>query len=184
LIARKLFHLLSILLIFPILFLNDNQRIAFSILFLISVFTIDILRLRNENFKKFFLSIFKSILKKNEINDWTGATYLAISYVLINIIFEKEVVIFSLLVLAICDPVAAIFGTYIKPNLKIYKKSINGLIGFYLSGFILSFLFFTDVNIFSKILAVLISGIVEVFTPIDDNLSVPLTTAFVLKFSQ
>jgi dolichol kinase len=58
------------------------------------------------------------------------------------------------------------------------------LIGFYLSGFILSFLFFNDLNIFSKILAVLISGIVEVFTPIDDNLSVPLTTAFVLKFSQ
>ena len=182
LISRKLFHLLSIILIFPVLFLNDNYRIAFSISFLIIVLVIDILRLKNKNFGKFFLSIFRGILKKNEINDWTGATYLAISYALINILFEKEIVVFSLIILAICDPVAAIFGTYIKPNIRIYKKSINGLIGFYISGIILSLILFNNISLFSKILAVLISGIVEIFTPIDDNLSVPLTTAFVLKF--
>ncbi|MEO0224478.1 MAG: hypothetical protein ABIL76_05240 [candidate division WOR-3 bacterium] len=164
------------------MFLNDNYRIAFSIFFLIVVLTIDVLKLKNRNFRKIFLSIFGSILKKNEISDWTGATYLAISYALINVLFEKEIVIFSLIVLAICDPIAAIFGTYIRPNIRIYKKSINGLIGFYISGIIISLLLFENISLFSKILAVLISGIVEVFTPIDDNLSVPLTTAFVLKF--
>jgi len=174
--------LLSVILIFPVLFLSDNYRIVFSISFLIVVLLIDVLRLKNRNFGKLFLSIFRSILKKDEINDWTGATYLAISYALINILFEKEIVIFSLIILAICDPIAAIFGTYIRPNIKIHRKSINGLIGFYLSGIILSLLFFDNISLFSKILAVLISGIVEIFTPIDDNLSVPLTTAFILKF--
>jgi dolichol kinase len=183
LIYRKLFHLLTLFLIIPVLILDKEGRIIFSILFLLTVFLIDTLRLESKSFRKIFMILFGGMLKKHEYREYTGSTYLAISYVLINLLFEKEIIIFSMLILTICDPIAAIIGTYTKPNIKIFKKSLNGLIGFYLAGIIISLIFFPNLSLTAKILAVLISGIVEIFTPIDDNLAIPITSSIILKLS-
>jgi len=182
-IYRKLFHLLSLFLIIPVIIFDENQRIIFSILFLLVVFTIDTLRQKDKNFRKLFMSFFKGILKKYEFKEYTGATYLAFAYAIINILFEKEIVIFSILVIAFCDTSAYLFGTYIKPNIKLYKKSINGLFGFIIAGFIISLLSFKELSLYSKLLAVFISAIVELIVPIDDNLSVPITSSVILKIT-
>ncbi|MEO0203163.1 MAG: hypothetical protein ABIL37_05550 [candidate division WOR-3 bacterium] len=167
----------------PVLVLEKEWRILFSVLFLLVVFSIDTLRLQNKSFRKIFLNFFGGILKKHEYREYTGSTYLAISYALINLLFEKEIIIFSLLILSICDPVASIIGNYVKPNIKIFKKSLNGLIGFYIAGILVSIITFPNLSLSVKLLAVLLSGIVEIFTPIDDNLAIPIASSFILKFS-
>ncbi len=182
-IYRKLFHLFSIVLIVPVLILDKHWCIIISISLLLIVFIVDTLRLRHAGFRKIFMLFFRGILKRDELRAYTGATYLAISYVFLNILFEKDIVIFSMLILSICDAVSALSGTYIKPIIKIHKKSLNGLIGFYLSGIILSIVLFPQMSIFSKLLAVMVSGIIELFTPIDDNLAIPITSSLILKWT-
>lgn len=182
-IYRKLFHLLSLLLIIPVIILDDKWRIIFSIVFLLLVFLIDSLRQRHKGFRQLFMIFFRGLLKRNEFNEYTSATYLAFSYAIINLLFSKEIVIFSLLILTVCDPIAYIFGNYIKPNIRFYNKSINGFIGFFLSGIILSIFLFPEMKLASKVFAVLVSAIVELLTPIDDNLSVPIASSLVLKFT-
>ncbi len=182
-IYRKLFHLFSVVLIVPILILDKHWCIITSISILLIIFTVDTLRQRNTGFRKIFMLFFRGILKRDELRAYTGATYLAISYAFLNIMFDKEIVIFSMLILSICDPIAALFGKYIKPTIKIHKKSLNGLIGFYISGAILSVLLFPEISLVSKLLAVIISGIIELFTPIDDNLAIPITSSLILKWT-
>jgi dolichol kinase len=178
---RKIFHLLSLILIIPVIFLDYKERVLLSSCLFLLVLLVDSMRQGEKNLKKFFLKIFNKLLKKDEFSNYTGATYLFLSYLILNAIFKREIIIFSLLILCICDPIAAICGKFTKSLFRFNNKTLNGFVGFAIAGLIISIIPMNSIPFYSKVLAVLISGIFELIVKIDDNFIVPISSAAMLS---
>ena len=80
--------------------------------------------------------------------------------------------------MTISDSLAALFGR-IYGTIKIKNKTLEGSLAFFMSSSII-ILFSSSVNIYLGVMSTLITTIVEIYSPIDDNLSVPL--AFGLSY--
>ncbi len=183
--GRKLFHALSAIFLIPVFLLPDPTRKLFFIAVFLLVLTIDTLRLTSRGFRKLFLIFFRDILKEQEQKTYSGATFLFLSFMILNVFFSKEIAAFSMLLLTISDPLAAIFGKYLRPRVKIAgDKTLWGLAGFIVGGLIVS-IFFHNIQWKSKIIAVLVGAFIEVFsTGIDDNLLIPVGCALALQLTK
>ncbi len=183
--GRKLFHALSAIFLIPVFLLPDPTRKLFFIGVFLVVLLIDTLRLTSRDFRKLFLLFFRDILKDQEHRTYSGATFLFFSFMILNVFFSKEIAAFSMLLLTVSDPLAAIFGKYFKPRIKVAgDKTLWGLMGFILGGIIIS-LFFQNLPWKSKIIAVIVGAFVELFARgIDDNLLIPISCALALQLTK
>ncbi len=178
---RKLFHVLSLIPAILGAFLNDPYRQIFFTTAFLTVFLIDLLRLRNAKLSKLFMLLFGSMLKRKEYKGFSGATYMFLSFMLVNILFEREIALFGMLVLAICDPIASLIGRYARFNLKLIgEKTLVGMLAFMLSGFVLARVY-PFLSMESKLLAVLVASFLEVIPYLDDNLSIPIGVSLTVE---
>jgi phytol kinase len=106
-----------------------------------------------------------------------GALFFAISALACVILFSKPVVVPALVSLAVLDGVASIAGTRFGRN-RIYNgKSLEGTI----AGIIITFVVLLLVMPVPGALVVAVSaGIIEMFSPIDDNLVIPISICILL----
>ena len=70
--------------------------------------------------------------KNHEKINLTGASYVFISLIIVNLFFSEKIVIVSLLIMSISDPIAAIVGRWVG-QLKIYNKTLEGAIAFFIA---------------------------------------------------
>jgi len=183
--GRKLFHVMSAIFVIPVFILPDPTRKIFFIGLFILVLMIDTLRLSNGGFRKLFLLFFKEILKDQEHRTYSGATFLFFSFMILNIFFSKEIAAFSMLLLSISDPLAALFGKYMRPRIRIFgDKTLWGLVGFIIGGALIS-IFFHNIPWKSKMIAVAVGALVELLSRgIDDNLLIPVSCALALQITK
>ncbi|NPB03984.1 MAG: hypothetical protein GXO39_06180 [Thermotogae bacterium] len=183
--GRKLFHALSAIFLIPVFLLPDPTRKIFFIGVFLIVLAIDTLRLTNKDFRKVFLLFFRDILKDQEHRTYSGATFLFFSFMILNVFFSKEIAAFSMLLLTISDPLAAIFGRYLKPRIRIAgDKTLWGLLGFIIGGIVVS-IFFHNIQWKSKLIAILVGAFIELFSRgIDDNLLIPVGCALALQLTK
>ncbi|MBT4576153.1 MAG: phosphatidate cytidylyltransferase, partial [Candidatus Cloacimonetes bacterium] len=71
---------------------------------------IDVVRLEHKTSKRVFLNLVGILLRKHEIDNFTGATYMMISALLCIAFFPAEIAVASLAFLAIGDTLAALIG--------------------------------------------------------------------------
>ena len=119
---------------------------------------------------------FESITRNSEYNSLTGASYVLIASSFTILLFPKYLAITSLMIMSISDTIAAIIGR-LYGTIKINHKTLEGSIGFLLSSIIIVLLF-SELNIFIAIVCVIIATIIELYSPINDNLSVPIFFSF------
>ncbi len=179
-ILRKLLHLISVLFPVSILFFDKKVYLPIISFFLGGFLTADYLRLEIKSFRIFFKSIFGEMIKKEEQNFFTGATWVCISAFLLALFFPKKVAIISLLFLSISDNFASIVGNLFG-KIKLFKnKTLEGFLAFLIVSFIITF-FFKELSIKDKILISFFASFVELFSgSLDDNFTVPLLTATLL----
>lgn len=174
---RKLVHLGSA--IIPISYYYFfNREISLLILFCISIFFIfiEMLRINNVFINKIFLKIFGLMIRKSEKNTFTGATISLISCFFLILIFEKKIAVFSMLILCISDGFAAIIGKRWGKN-KIFNKSFEGSLAFFLISSIIGLLFL-EINILGLLIVSIILTFSELIpSPINDNIIVPFSAA-------
>lgn len=120
-------------------------------------------------------------LERQEVIPGKGALFFVVSALICTIFFPSRVAFIAILVLSILDSTATIVGKRFG-RMRIYnKKSIEGA----LSG---SLITATVLLIFLPIpLSILISvfaGFVELISPIDDNLLIPVVVCMLLYFFQ
>ena len=124
------------------------------------------------------LSFFET---EDETENWRGlgAQTLVLGIMLTLFFFPAYAAIPAVLVLTFADAASAIFGTYIQ-SARIYEgRSIFGCLSFFITAFVvLQFFVSMPLAVFVALSAMLI----ELIPLPDDNLWIPLGTAFLLTF--
>ncbi len=180
-LLRKLIHFFSIG--FPLaIYLFDKKTYLPIIAFFLGGFlTADYLRFEIKSFGKFFKKLFGDMIKKKEQKFLTGATWVCFSAFFVALLFPKEIAIISLLFMCLSDNIASIVGK-IFGKIRIFKeKTLEGALSFFMVSFIITL--FYKMPLINKIILSLLITLTEVFSgDIDDNLTVPLTSAILLFF--
>lgn len=86
-----------------------------------------------------------------------------------------------ILVLAWGDSASTLVGIYLGKTRLIKGRSLEGAIGFFLAACIPLFLA-TPLSDSKVILIALVGTLTEIFSPVDDNLSIPIATSLFLRF--
>jgi phytol kinase len=148
-----------------------------AILFLV----LDLWRKREGKWENLFYRIFNKLLKPSErAGRITGATTFFITVAALPFFFNQDVVVVSILVLSISDPLASIAGV-LYPLKKIRKeKSLTGSVIFFLSGFMI-FFFFIPESIAYLLVTILLTTLVELLAPeVIENIAIGFSVAFLI----
>jgi len=106
-----------------------------------------------------------------------GAFYFAVSALVCVILFPIAVVVPALVSLAVLDGIATIAGTRIGVT-RIYNgKSAEGTVAGIFVTFLALLLF---MPVFGALLAAIVAGVIEMFSPVDDNLIIPVGICILL----
>jgi dolichol kinase len=182
-LVRKLIHLCSLSI--PLVYYFVPQKTAIIILAILTViaFIIDMARHYIHPAGKIFYSIFGFLLREHEVDkkkkNLNGATYVLLSALICVIIFPKVIFITAFSVLIIADSVAALVGRKFGKH-KFFSKSLEGTLGFFISGTIVVFFTPKVENLILEyvigIIAVAIGALAEniSFGFADDNLAIPI----------
>lgn len=123
------------------------------------------------------ISRFVKFLDREDALPGRGALYFAISTLLCMILFPVPAVIPAVITLAVLDGVATIVGRRFGRTRIWNSKTLEGTVAAILvtAAFLVPFLSPAGV-----VIVVLVGGIVELLSPIDDNLTLPVSVCLVL----
>ena len=180
-IYRKLIHSTSSLI--PLLYIFINFKVFIFIIVSALIITLCI----NLNYTKYlskiyiFKKIFGHVLRLYEINNLWGSSYMLIGFCFITLIFNKYIAIPAMLITSISDSLAAVFGMKYGHIKVINNKTLEGLLAFIISAYIILFLSLNNHPPLMLYFISIIAGLIELFTPTKfDNISVPIGTAVIL----
>jgi dolichol kinase len=180
---RKMFHCLAI--IFPILYYWTSFAIVAIILVIANliILSVDISRHSNHQIQGLVDKFFAPIIKPHEMSgtkNLSGMSYMFLGFLFTALLFHKNIVIISWLILVVSDSVASLFGQKYGTRTQ-YGKSIEGSAAFFVSAIITCLMaqgfFNLHFNFGRVIFAVLATTIAEFYSKklrIDDNLLVPV----------
>ncbi|MDP8201984.1 MAG: SEC59/DGK1/VTE5 family protein [Candidatus Tenebribacter burtonii] len=180
---RKIFHVSSILLPLSYYFIFQNRKMMFLILIPLTVIAlvIDIARLEHKTFKRIFYNLVGLLLRKHEIHNFTGATYLMISAVLCIGFFSKEIAVVSLAFLAIGDTLAALVGIPLgKRKILNTNKSLEGSLACFAGCFVFGLLFLNPVVALVGAFTATVAEFSRI--PLDDNIKIPIASGLIMSF--
>lgn len=190
-IRRKAFHILAGLLlpaIYYVFMLLNRAVLAKWVIFFAAaaILVIDVIRLKHLFIKIIFLDIFGPLLRKHEISELTGATYLMISALVCFMIFDESVAILSISYLIVGDSLAALVGRSVGRT-KFFEKSFEGagagLAGCLITGLIIMHLPKTDITLIQMATGALVAVVVEMLPiPLDDNIRIPLAAGAAMQY--
>jgi len=181
-LMRKSIHICNSLFAYSLFFFNQRDfAIAIGIC-TIGIILFEIARVKSHKVSTFFIKIFGPIIRDFEGGGrLTGATYVMVSSFFVLLFFDKYVCITSILIMSYSDTAAAIIGKMYGKT-KIFKKTLEGSLAFFITSLIIILIMAPEVNLGLGLVAILAATIVESLPiSVDDNLSVPLIIALILS---
>ena len=178
-ILRKLFHLYQLPVIFGYIFLRYqfSERIAIFalVILLMIILEFEILRLEwKVNFPDPF-----GIMRKSERNRATGMLYMILATIVVFAVFDFRIALTALLLTVFGDLVSAIFGMqYGKRKIK-NGKSWEGFFAGLISNILVAVILLWGFPLVGISMAVTASIVEFITYKLDDNLTVPIFSAFV-----
>ena len=177
-IYRKIFHISS--LIIPLIYIYTNfinfiifLTISTVFMFIININYNLILRLINSKINLDF------IIRDYEKKSLWSASYMILAFLLITIIFPKNVAIISMILGSVCDPLAGLFGQKYGKIKIIHNKTLEGTYIFIISAFLLVSLYSYTVSTYFLLICVLIA-LTELITPMKyDNVTIPIASSLI-----
>jgi len=177
-VFRKLLNLWAIFI--PVLYYLLPQASARTLLLLVTVtiVAIDFIRLHINGIKEGFILFFGSFLRRRELTNLSGATFLLLGCLITALLFARPVVISACSFVIVGDTFAAMFGQNIKGP-RIFKKTLIGSLAYFGSNLIVVVVLHSllDIPFWILFSGALMSTIFEALPlPWDDNFSVPILT--------
>ena len=147
-----------------------------AVLFL-GLFAFDWFRLRRADLNALFFRMFPSLASDRERTGIASSTWYALGMMLVYALFPARVVVPAILTLGLADPAASTVGR-IWGRRRLGKGTVLGTAVFAAVAFAVMA---TAVGPPAALVAALATAAVEVLrTPLDDNLTVPVTAALAL----
>ncbi|MEE8442603.1 MAG: hypothetical protein V3S37_02540 [Dehalococcoidia bacterium] len=156
-----------------------NEGLFFGLLLAATwVFVLgDLIRLRVSRINNLFTKLFHPLLRQEEADRVTGASYILLGTLGAFALFPRDVAILAVLFTALGDPVAALVGTSC-PGPRISGKSPFGTAAMIVVGLVVAAVLHTTNTIgfgWPVAAGAVASGITEMLPlPLDDNLRIPL----------
>lgn len=188
-LARRVWHFLGVLMIFTLyLFVPPSQAPLVAIPIAAVMIGFDWLRLRRPALNRFFQWAVRPFLREDERHKLAASSAMMAGVTLIICLFPRNVVLLTLLFLALGDPAASYFGIRYGKDKLIGNKTLQGTLGAFGVCFILSLLFFTQWDLMTDrlfiacLLAGLIGAVAELVPiwKLDDNFVFPVVSATLL----
>ena len=126
-----------------------------------------------------FISRFVKFLDREDALPGRGALYFAISSLVCLILFPVAAVIPAIIALAVLDGVATIAGRRFGKTRIWNGKTLEGTVTAMVVTFIVLLPFLTPPG---AGVATVVAGVVELISPIDDNLTIPVSVCVFLTF--
>jgi dolichol kinase len=195
-LRRRLFHLVAALaLTLVALLASHTWAVALAGAATALLIVGEAVRLASPGANARFLQWFQGLLKPNEQRRPTGATYLAVASLLTLALFDVPVAGLALLFVAAGDPAAGVVGSRyggLRPFLRVpwapvtrRAKSVEGALAFLAVGLVLAALL-KGLGVYPVLwpaaVGAFVAALVEFLPiPVEDNLSVPLVSAFAMS---
>eukprot|EP00823_Brevimastigomonas_motovehiculus_P001579 TRINITY_DN12140_c0_g1_i1.p1 TRINITY_DN12140_c0_g1~~TRINITY_DN12140_c0_g1_i1.p1 ORF type:complete len:251 (-),score=15.08 TRINITY_DN12140_c0_g1_i1:103-855(-) len=199
-IRRKIQHVLSGLLLALLAHVNVLSWRSGSILIFccsLLIFILHMLRLRFALVNEYFLKMFGPLLREDELTRLPGCFWFLVGCGCSLFFFASPLPILSILLLSIGDPVAALCGQlYSFRNKRVGQsdgKTIVGSVCMFCVCFLTTFLYLGicqhDIDWGALLLWSFVSAFIASLTetlplPLDDNLSIPVISCFLLSILQ
>lgn len=173
-LARKAFHLASVIL--PALAWVLPRRGGVGLLLTLAVVAIvvDVARLRFRAPRYYFLRYTRPMLRRHERRGLAGATWMAIAYAAALIVFPKPIAVAGMLYNALGDSAAALVGRRWGRHRTAWGKSWEGFAAALVVGLLIGFAL-PGISPAGAVLGALGAATLEFLPlPVDDNLRVTL----------
>ena len=185
-LARKIWHV-GMVLVMAVVFNYAPKEVSVAILSVaILIFIpLDILRQRNKQMNAKIVKSFKLIIRENEVHKLAGTTYLLAGTALIVLLFPKNVVVLTLLFLALADPSASYIGIKYGTDKIFGRKSLQGTMAafFVCSVTTAMFLATNEILLQNMVIVSLLCGVIGALAELvpvfdlDDNFTLPVISA-------
>ncbi len=185
-LSRRFWHCAGVIFIF-ILYWFVPPATAPWLAIAIATFMIgfDWARLRNPRLNRLFTWIFKRVMREDERHKFAASTAMLAGVTIIICLFPRNVVLLTLLFLAVADPMASYFGIRFGKDKLIGNKSLQGSMAAFAACFLLALGFFSYMDLMTErqFIACLLAGLIGAaseLVPIgklDDNLVFPVLSA-------
>ncbi|MCB0407176.1 MAG: hypothetical protein KDD34_03165 [Bdellovibrionales bacterium] len=188
-LARKVWHFLGVLTIIWIYLRtarSEALQIAVGVTFLF--LSLDIFRHSFPQLNTALIKLMAPLMREHEKTKLAGTSYLLVGMTFIVFMFSKDVVILSLLFLAIADPMASFIGVKYGKDKIIGHKSLQGTMAAFVVCMVISAIYFFTNNLMTErilivsVLAGLIGAVSELIPiwKLDDNFTFPVLSATLL----
>jgi dolichol kinase len=166
---RKIFHIGFGLAIAALIFFTDKNT-ALTVLMVGTliglIFTDAILR----GYRVPVISTMVERFERRGELPGKGALFFAVSCLFCVALFPKEIVVPAIVCFSILDGLASLFGSYFGRHRIFNHKTAEGSLGGMAVAFVV-LIFIVPPS--TAALAVVIAGVIELFSPLDDNLLIP-----------
>jgi phytol kinase len=178
-VLRKGVHLLIGLSIAIAIPLVDMQLVLMA--FVLAIFAGFILSdAISKGYKLPVISRVVLLLERKDVMPGKGTLYFAIGVFFVLVFFPLQVVIPAIICLAVLDGVATLVGIHYGHH-KIWKsKSLEGTLAG-MGTTVIALLVLTPLSIPLAVAAAITAGVVELLSPVDDNLTIPLSVCIALS---
>ncbi len=169
--------------IVPFIYLLTDKKTIIIITAAISVYmvTLDLLRLKWVWLQNLYLKVLGKILRDHEGDNkksfFTGGTYIVLSSLFCFLFFEKHVAVSAMFITTFGDTAAALYGKHFG-RLKVFDKTIEGSLVFFITGLIILYFMgmLSGLFLVPALIALFITVVLELMPiPIDDNILIPVS---------
>ena len=182
-ISRKFLHIFSSIIPLSYLWIFKDKSLVLALLLILSIFSIliEFFRFKIESINNIFKKFFNFMLRKNELKgSITGATWLIIGNLITIYLYPIYIAVPALIFLSIGDSFAALFGQRI-PKLKIGNKSIIGTLAGIFSSLSIALLVNQILPTYVIVIGAVTAMLVELIpSPLNDNLTIPILSGFIM----
>ena len=116
-------------------------------------------------------------LERENVRPGKGALYFALSSLFCLVIFETEVVVPAIVTLSLLDGAATMVGYHYGKHPMVNGKTAEGTVAGILIAFIALLPLLSPLQ---AVISAVVAGLVELFSPVDDNLTIPVFVCIAL----
>jgi len=179
-IYRKFIHLSSSVMALALWYFGKETFLPWLIGVAIILPLLDYGRHHIDLLRRIYTYFFTIFTRPIEYRNLSGASWVVIGAALTTLIFNENTAIIGLLVLSLADSAAAIIGLKFGKT-YLFNKSLEGSAAFFIVAFLIVF-YLSPAFFLINLITVSAATAVELFSTarMNDNLFIPLVTAFIL----